>query len=151
MKFLVALAALIVATTAQAKTPVYKNTCPAVSKTDPTYLAGLASLKSAVQAGGVLHVSMELPEGGKMSYFYSAVTAAKITDDFASALIPMRPAIDNNAAAIQTNGLVVGSFDSLGNYVYGQYLFGSNNTSATNSPANMTTTYPCYVISWFVD
>lgn len=137
--------------TAQARVPVFQNTCPAQLQSDPAYLRGLASLRSAIQNGARIHASMALPENGGTSWFFVEVTAVKIVADYASALIPVRSPIDNSARVTQSNGLVAGSFDTLGNYVYGQYLFGSDTLGSSFAPAVKTTTYSCYVISWYAD
>lgn len=132
-------------------TLVFKNTVPPQAKTDPAYLAQLDVLRQAIKCGARITAVMELPENGKISIFSVDVPIIKIVDDCAVGILPLRPPINNDATPRAANGLVCGSVDTCGNYVYKEYRFGSDTWNASAAPANDAQTYPGYVISWYAD
>lgn len=133
---LVALA-LLFPSISQAQTLLYKNTCPAPSQSDPTYLAGVQAIRDAIDAGKTITVSMSYLEGGQYSKFTVQFSAIKASTNYVSGLIMLRPPLNNDAQAIAGTSLFVGSVDSLGNYRWG-YLNGSSITSQS-----------CYENAWW--
>jgi hypothetical protein len=128
-------------------TLLFQNTIPAPPLNDPTYLAGITAIVTAITSGARLHVSLRYPEGGVESTFYADVDSVKVglapnssgsVPNYVSGLLPLRPPIDGYAQVVQGSALVLGSVDSLGNYVYG--VLGS-------APS----TYPGYTIAWWTD
>lgn len=130
--------ALLAPSGAGAQTLLYKNPCPAPALTDATYLAGIANIIAAIDAGKRIHLSMSYAEGGGTSHFAVEITAIKATATYASGLLPMRPPINNYPEAVSATGQFVGSADTQGYYVWGD----SRNGASVNKQS-------CYENAWW--
>lgn len=149
-RIVIAALCLMLSNVANAATKLYTNPCPAPLLTDANYLAGITSITNAVNAGSRIHVSMVFAEsdgpGGTLQNhtFYVELGAISIEPNFASGLLYVRPLINNLAQATNANGLVAGSLDTLGNYRFGQYIFGQ-------PPGPAMADSGCYSTTWWGD
>lgn len=125
---------------------LFTNKVPAETDT-PEYYAGVQAIVDAINGGYRIHCTLQLPENGGLATFYSNVTDIKVNvgynggppgvPNYVSAILDMRPHINNYAQALTPTPLVSGSMDSLGQYWY------SSGTLAVPQTG--------YIISWWAD
>lgn len=130
-------------------TLLYENTIPPLPHSDPVYIAGVQAIRDAMRAGKQIHCSMQWTEAGGVADFIVQLTAIKFIDNTARGILPMRPAIDNTAKPVRTNGMMPGAVDTDGMYDWGIYLFGSDTWGTSTAPSTLTSRAGPYVIKWW--
>jgi hypothetical protein len=116
--------------------------------TDVTYLTQLAALKQALRDGRRVRVSLDHISGE----YFTQIIGGALEENRVTAMLPLRPNLTGNALLANPNAIFGGSIDSLGNYYWGAYEFGQNNTlKSIDDPAFTANIAPDYLISWWAD
>jgi hypothetical protein len=121
---------------------------PNQNPTDPAYLTQLAALMQAFRDGRRVRVSMVHTSGE----YFTQIIGGRLESNRVTAMLPLRPNLTGEALLANTNAIFGGSIDSLGNYYWGAYEFGSDNTAKSiNDPAFSANITPNFQNSWWAD